>query len=402
MLVESGQSGDRFDNIGRFVHYDDTGRAKAALHLDKAVEIHQYGVADFLRQNRSRRTARDHPQQIVPAAAHPAGMALDQLLERDAHRVLDVARPLDMALQAIDLGPGVAGPADAGKPGCAALQDFRRNSDGFDVVDGRRASIKTNLSRKRRLQPRLPLARLEAFEQRRLLAADISAGAAVQIAIHIVAGAAGVLAEQPGVVCLLDCYLDVLRLVIELAANVDVRRGDAHAEPGEQAPFEQAMRIVPQYVAVLAGAGFALVGVDDQIAGPVTCLRHERPFEAGGESSTAAAAQSRILDLLDDPVPPLEDDVASAVPDPAPSRPSETPIILAVEIGEDAVPVSEHRSPRGRQKPAAKVRSAWSCRRPASIPVGRTSSPPAAVCRFDRHRAALRSSARRGPHINRR
>src|SRR6185312_13077845 len=105
----------------------------------------------------------------------------------------------------------------------------------------------------------------------------------------------------------------------------------------EDAALDQFVRIVAQDVAVLAGAGLALVGVDDEIARPLALLRHERPFEPGREAGAAAAAQPGFLAFVDDPVAALGDDGLGAVPVAAPARPGETPIVLAIEVGEDAV-----------------------------------------------------------------
>src|SRR5881227_3648509 len=99
------------------------------------------------------------------------------------------------------------------------------------------------------------------------------------------------------------------------------------------------MRIVPHDLAILAGAGLGLVGVDDEIARPAVgrFLRHERPFQAGRESGAAAAAQARGLHLVDDPVAALVDDTLGAIPRAAAARALEAPVVEAVEVFEDAV-----------------------------------------------------------------
>src|SRR4029450_7399314 len=53
------------------------------------------------------------PPRTPPAA----GMTIDQLAQRDAHLLLDVARLVDVAGDAEKLGARVVGPADAGEPG---------------------------------------------------------------------------------------------------------------------------------------------------------------------------------------------------------------------------------------------------------------------------------------------
>src|ERR1700761_797052 len=104
-------------------------------------------------------------------------MALDQLAERDSHCLFDVAGTLDMAGNAEQLCPDIVGPADAGKPRRAAPQDVRSNRNRFDIVDGGGAAIEADIGRKWRLQPWLALLAFEAFQERRLFAADIGAGA---------------------------------------------------------------------------------------------------------------------------------------------------------------------------------------------------------------------------------
>ena len=270
-----------------------------------------------------------------------------------------------MAGDAEDLGAGVARPADAGEPRRAALQDRGRGRDRLDIVDGRRTAIKPDSRRKGRLQPRHALLAFEAFEERRFLAANVGAGAAVQINLDVIAGAAGILTNEAGGIGLLDRRLQPLRLGVEFAADVDVGGGASHPGPGQHAAFEQFVRLVAQDVAVLAGARLALIGIDDEIAGPVALLRHEGPFEAGRETGAAAAAQPGFLDLVNDPVAALENYLARAVPIAAAPRAGEAPIAVAIEVREDAIAISEHRRSLWRRPRSLVPRSASSCRRPA-------------------------------------
>jgi hypothetical protein len=85
-----------------------------------------------------------------------------------------------MAGDAVELGAGIVRPADAGEPGGAAPHDVWHLGDGLDIVDGGGAAIEPHIRRERRLEPRHALLAFEAFQQRRLLAADIGAGAVVQ------------------------------------------------------------------------------------------------------------------------------------------------------------------------------------------------------------------------------
>jgi len=161
-----------------------------------------------------------------------------------------------------------------------------------DVVDRRGTAVQPHGGGERRLEARLALLALQALEQRGLLTADISAGAAVHVDVVVKAGIAGVLADQSGLVSLLDRLAQPLGLAVELAAHVDVAGAGADGETGHQAALEQAVRVVAQDLPVLAGARLGFVGVDDQIARPaVAFLGHERPLEPGRKTGAAAPAQ---------------------------------------------------------------------------------------------------------------
>ena len=199
------------------------------------------------------------------------------------HGLLDVAGDLEQ------LGAGVVGLAERGEPRRAAAQDVgRRPRCDLDVVDGGRRAVEADVGRERRLQARHALLALEAFQQRRLLAADVGAGAVVDDEVEVPAVDV-VLADQLGRVGLVDGRLQALALADELAAHVDVAGVRAHGEGGEQRALDQQVRIVPHDLAVLAGAGLALVGIDDEVGGPRIALGHERPLEAGREAGAAAA-----------------------------------------------------------------------------------------------------------------
>ena len=102
------------------------------------------------------------------------------------------------------------------------------------------------------------------------------------------------------------------------------------------------MWIVADDFAVLAGAGLGFIGIDDEKAGTAVLafLGHERPFHPGRESRTAATAQARRLDFLDDRVLPARHQVFRVVPVATLLRAIQTPVLKAVEVGEDAILVS--------------------------------------------------------------
>ena len=167
----------------------------------------------------------------------------------------------------------------------------------------------------------------------------------MNVEVEIEPGAARVLAEEPRFVSLVDRRLQALALADELAADIDVAGVGGHREAGDQAALGQEVRVMPHDLAVLAGAGLGLVGVDHEVMRPaVRLLRHERPLEAGREAGAAAPALPRRLHFIDDRVAALREDRLGVVPGAAHARPLEAPVMEAVEVLEDAILVRKHHS----------------------------------------------------------
>ena len=226
-----------------------------------------------------------------------------------------------MAGDAEQLGAGVVGPADAGEPGRAAAHDVGHDRDRFHVVDGGRAAIEPDIGRERRLEPRLALLAFQAFEQRGFLAADIGAGAVMDDEVEIPAVDV-VLADQLRLIGLIDRRLQVLALADEFAAHIDVAgmrapwRSSAIRQPSTRRCGS--CRMISRSLQV---PGSDFVGIDHEIMRPlVDLLGHERPFEPGREAGAAAAAQARLLHLVDDGVAALFEDRLGAVPGAARAR----------------------------------------------------------------------------------
>ncbi|GJD83145.1 hypothetical protein HPGCJGGD_1008 [Methylobacterium haplocladii] len=247
-----------------------------------------------------------------------------------------------MTRHAEQLRAGVVLAAQARKPRAAATQNGTGHRDRLDVVHRRGTAVEAHICRERRLQPRHPLLALEALQQRRLLAADIRAGAVVDVDVEGVAVDV-VLADELGRVGLVDRALQRVLLGNVFTADVDVAGMRRHREGGDQAALDQEVRIVPHDLSVLAGAGLRFVGIDDEIVRPpVRLLRHERPLQAGREAGATAAAQAGALHLVDDPVPTHVEQELGAVPSAALLRRVEIGRVQAVEVGEDAILIGEH------------------------------------------------------------
>ncbi len=76
---------------------------------------------------------------------------------------------------------------------------------------------------------------LDGLNQSGLLAANVRPGASVDEDVKVVAAAAGVLPDQALLVGLGDGQVQVARLVVELAADVDVGGAGAHRPARHQA-----------------------------------------------------------------------------------------------------------------------------------------------------------------------
>src|SRR5690606_21111828 len=191
--------------------------------------------------------------------------------------------------------------AQVGEPLRAVAKDRRNRRETLRVIDGRRRAVQAVLRRERRLEARLALLTFEGVEQRRLLAADVRTRADDRVQVEVYSGALDVLAEPARLVRFLQRRLEPGdRLAQELAANIVVADGRADRVARDRHAFDQRMRVVAQDVAVVASAGLALVGVADEILLHRRFTRHERELDAGREAGAAAAAQARLLDLLDD------------------------------------------------------------------------------------------------------
>ena len=342
MFVEFRQPPDRLDDVRVLVHDDHRRCAKAGFERRQRVEIHQHVFALVDGEARDRRPAGNDGLEIVPAAAHAAAMTVDQLAEWDRHRFLNHARTLDVAGDCKDFRACIALSAKAGEPACAAPQDRGDNSNRLDIVHGCRCAVETRISRERRFQARHTLFALKAFEQRGFFTANIGARAMGEVDVEIKAAAAGVLADQPIFIRLVDGLLQRLFLAHVLAAYVDIAGMCAHREAGNQTALNQRMRVMAHDFAVFAGSRLGLVGIDDKVMRATVCLLgHERPFQPGRKTRAAATAQAAVLHFLNDPVPALAQNVRRTVPMTARFDALERTILHPVEVGEDTVFIGE-------------------------------------------------------------
>ena len=111
------------------------------------------------------------------AALPDAAGQLEQIGERDAQRHLEVAGLVHVSRDRKDHRAARVLRPEIGEPLRALAQDGRHRGIALGVVDRGRRAIEAEGGRKRRLEARLAGLALERIEQRRLLAADVGAGA---------------------------------------------------------------------------------------------------------------------------------------------------------------------------------------------------------------------------------
>lgn len=225
VMVKLAETGDGADNVGGLVHHDDSGRAETGLRVLEGVKVHELVVADVLGEDGGGRATGDDSLEVVPAADDTAAVLVDKLAKRDGHLLLDSGGVVDVARDTEELGTGVALATERVEPTSTATDDGRGDSNGLDVGDGGRATEDTNASREWGLQAGLAGLALERLDEGGLLTTDVGAHTTVDVDVKVVAGTASVLANQTGLVSLLDGALEDSGLVVELATNVNVRSG---------------------------------------------------------------------------------------------------------------------------------------------------------------------------------
>ena len=84
-----------------------------------------------------------------------------------------------------------------------------------------------------------------------------------------------------------------------LTADVDVRPLRPDGVRRDDRTLDQRVRVVGHQREVFARTRLTLVRVDHKVVRLVVVLGNEAPLHAGGEARTATAAQTRVLDELD-------------------------------------------------------------------------------------------------------
>merc|ERR1719204_2939989 len=319
VLVEHCKPCNCLNHICLLVHDNYRRCPETCLLCHQVVKVHQNFVTNRLGDEGGGAASRDGTEQVVPAADHSAAVALDQLLQGDAHLLLHRAGVVHVAGDVEKLGAGVPGATHAGEPVSSPPADGGGHGDSLDVGHSGGTAEDTDVSGEWGLQAGLALLTLQALDQGGLLSADVGASTTVHKEVEVIARATGVGSQEASVVGI----------------------PGSHGGASDQAAFNQSVRVVPHDLAILASSRLALVSVDHQVLGAaIVWLVHEAPLKAAGEASTTPPSQTAGLDLVDDPLATLLHDLLGLVPLPALHGSLEPPVMAAIDVGEDSVSIS--------------------------------------------------------------
>src|SRR5690348_10364637 len=145
---------------------------------------------------------------------------------------------------------------------------MRHERDGLDVVDDGRHAVEPGVRREWRLEARFAALALARVEQRRLLAADVRAGAAMEQDVDREIAAADLVADVAARTCGFERALEDAIAFEELAADVhDDLFGLDRVGGDDQALDDLERRLLEQH-AVLEHAWLGFVAVADEITRP--------------------------------------------------------------------------------------------------------------------------------------
>jgi hypothetical protein len=88
----------------------------------------------------------------------------------------------------------------------------------------------------------------------------------VNVDVKVVARATGVLSDQSILVGLVDGALQDGSFVDEFASNVDIGSAGVHGSAGDKAAFDELVGVLSHDFTILAGSGFTLISVDDEVS----------------------------------------------------------------------------------------------------------------------------------------
>src|ERR1700733_518807 len=300
LLVELDGAERKLDDRDRLIKDDDAGGTEHGTRLAHLVEVH--ANIDLVRAEDGTRCAAGHYGLECLAVGNAAGNVVDHLLQVVTHRQLVDAGPIDVAADAEQARAAIALCADLRVCGAAHLDDEGHAGDGFGVVDDCGTAIQPDHGGEGRLDARYATLAFERLHQGGFLADFIGTSAGLRDGVKIEGAAEDVLAQDAALITLRQRPLRNLEKIAVLATEIDETHLRANGQPGDHGAFDDGVRVVQEDQVVLAGAGFALVAVDQHVLGLLALFGHEGPLHTGGKACATAAAKAGGLHLIDDPL----------------------------------------------------------------------------------------------------
>ena len=236
----------------------------------------------------------------LPSCHCPFSNVVDEGFECSAQRHLHQPGVFHLSHKREDFCAGTFRTAGFGEPGWPAGHDGRDVVPGFDVVDVGGLSPQSFLCGERRPRSWSSGFAFQRCDQRRLFAANKRSRSFHQFDIKLESATEDVLPEQSIFPRLFDGAIQAMHRQRILGAHIDDSFGRAHHVTADDHSFQQRVRVAFNFVAIHVGAGVAFVCIADDVLLFCFCLGQEFPLVASGISGSAAAAQFRGLDLLDD------------------------------------------------------------------------------------------------------
>ena len=178
----------------------------------------------------------------------------------------------------------------------AVLEHPRQVRERLDVVHDRGLAVEADGGREeRRLEAGHAPVAFEALDECGLFADDVGARTPVQDDVDREVRSEDVLADVAGFVGLVEGVGETLLGDRHLTAHVQEALRETDRVAGDQAAFDELVRVALHEEAVLVGAGLRLVAVDDEVARP-DLGRAEAPLDAGRETGAAPAEERALAD----------------------------------------------------------------------------------------------------------
>src|SRR4051794_15039006 len=285
-------------HVDAVVEHDDTAVADQAVARgeglvverrveQRAREVGAQGASDLYRADRA-------------ARERAAAVVVDELAERHAEGRLEQPAVADVAGELDRHRTARATHAEIGIGLGAFGQDEGDGGERQHVVDDGRLAEQAVMRGQWRLCAHEATTAFEAFQQRGLFAANVSAGADAHLEIEAVRGTTDVRAEIAAALRSLDGRVHRLDRVRIFAADVDVTLGRADGNAGGCHALDDEKGIAFHDHAVGEGAAVAFVGVADDELAIRFRLRDRLPLYAGREACAAAAAQAGRRHFIED------------------------------------------------------------------------------------------------------